>query len=455
MSPDRNEGTAPVRRPSIALSLRQVELLVVDGPDRGKSLQISGGRASVGTALRNDLRLGDPTVSRVHFELTSGRDGGRLVDEGSTNGTFIEDVRVHDVELTAGATLRLGSTSLRLAFGEGTERVPLSPRTTFGGVVGGSVEMRRVYAVLERVAPTDATVLLQGETGTGKDVVARAIHDASSRASGPFVPIDCGAIAENLIESELFGHVRGAFSGAVADRRGVFEEADGGTLFFDEIGELPLSLQPKLLRVLEAREIRRVGANVAKKVDVRVIAATHRPLARSVNEGTFREDLYFRLAVVDVALPPLRARRDDIPLLAEHFLSRMGMNAQPIPGPFLATLMSRAWPGNVRELRNFMERSVVLGILGAEPAEGAPPSPTVLSPGIEAFVPLHLPLKEAREAWAQEFDAVYVRALLDKTGGNVTRAAEAAGVSRRFLQRMLARIGRGGGSEDDDEGGDE
>ncbi len=207
--------------------------------------------------------------------------------------------------------------------------------------------MRRVYAMLERAAISDATVLLRGETGTGKEAAARALHDASDRANAGFVAIDCGAIAENLIESELFGHTRGAFSGAVQDRAGLFEQAEGGTLFLDEVGELPLALQPKLLRALETCEVRRVGGNTSKRVDVRIVAATNRDLARNVDGGTFREDLYYRLAVIEVELPPLRVRREDIPLLAQHFYWVFSGKNEPLPPELMRPLMGRAWPGNV------------------------------------------------------------------------------------------------------------
>jgi transcriptional regulator with PAS, ATPase and Fis domain len=322
--------------------------------------------------------------------------------------------------------------------------------------------MRRLYAILERIAPTDATVLVEGETGTGKDVLARSLHAASPRASGPFVAVDCGAIPENLIESELFGHARGAFTGATSDRKGVFEEAQGGTLFLDEIGEMPLLLQPKLLRAIESRSVRRVGASTARPVDVRIVAATNRPLARCVNEGSFREDLYYRLAVVSVTLAPLRTRRDDIPMLARHFYAmltresaRRGSSERPdsnadsaapeLPEEFVARLIGRSWPGNVRELRNFIERSVSLGLVETRPvraSRSSPPTSALPSlEGLDGAVALQLPLKEARQAWVESFESVYVRSVLRRCAGNVTRAAERAGVSRRFLQRLVARLG--------------
>jgi transcriptional regulator with GAF, ATPase, and Fis domain len=438
---DETERYAPDRSSRRVLS---VELVVLDGPSRGRRVPIREGVAKIGTAEGNDLRLDDKTVSRVHCELTVRADSVTLKDLGSTNGTFVDDVRVRDADVPPGAIVRVGGTSLRIEAGDAPAFIALSALSEFGELAGDSIEMRAVYAVLERAAPTDTTLLIQGETGTGKDVAARSVHHASKRAQGPFVPIDCGAIPENLIESELFGHVRGAFTGAIANRKGAFEEAHGGTLFLDEIGEMPLSMQPKLLRALESRAIRRVGSTATTNVDVRIIAATNRSLAHCVNEGTFREDLYYRLAVVEVQLPPLRARRADIPLLANRFFARHAGAGAQLPAELVESWKSRAWPGNVRELRNTVERAVTLGQakpsgrdLGSVPSLPAAP---VLPSGIESIVPLHLPLKDARLAWTEEFESVYVRSMLKKTGGNLTRAAELAGVSRRFLQRLIARL---------------
>jgi DNA-binding NtrC family response regulator len=431
-------------RPAIAV--RKMEVVVLDGADRGSVATITEQGTRIGTAPSAHLRLSDPTVSRVHCQLFLRKGGVTVRDAGSTNGTWYSGARVREADLAPDATLKLGGTTVRVRGDDEPVEIAISERDHFDEVVGASVPMRHVYAILERVSPTDATILIQGDTGTGKELVARAIHRASRRAAGPFVAVDCGAIAPNVIESELFGHVRGAFSGAVSDRKGLFEEAEGGTLFLDEIGELPLALQAKLLRTLETREIRRVGSNATRRIDVRLLAATNRSLAESVNDGSFREELYYRLAVVEVRLPPLHARREDIPVLAQRFYEQLTTEERPIPPDLVSTLMTRTWPGNVRELRNFVERCVSLGW----EERAASSAPQALAPGLEAFIPVHMRLREAREAWMAAFEAGYARGVLARTGGNVTRAAALAGVSRRFLQRMLARVGVRGPAEDDE-----
>ena len=288
-------------------SLRFADVLVrvTGGPDAGLELRLEPGTTRIGTAPSCRLRLSDAAVSRIHCELRVEPGGVTVVDCGSTNGTLVGGLEIVEARLRSSGRVDVGKTALAIDL-RGDIEVPLAPRDRFGPLFGSSAAMRRVFHVMATLAPTHATVLIQGETGTGKELAARALHEASKRAAGPFVAVDCGAIAENLIESELFGHVRGAFTGATSNRRGLFEEAAGGTIFLDEIGELPLSLQPKLLRALEGREVRPVGSNAPRPIDVRVIAATNRPLARAVNEGSFREDLYYRLAVVELPLPPLR-----------------------------------------------------------------------------------------------------------------------------------------------------
>jgi DNA-binding NtrC family response regulator len=410
-----------------------LNLVVVEGPDSGHQLAVKSS-VRIGSAEGADLRLADSTVSRVH--ATVGPDGRemRVRDMNSTNGTFIDGVRVRDAYLHPGSLMRLGATVLRAEAVSEPVHVPLSKRDRLFGLVGGSAAMRQVYAVIERVAATSTTVLIQGETGTGKELVARAIHEGSPRRDQRFLAIDCGAIPDNLVESELFGHVRGAFSGAIADRVGAFEEADGGTLFFDEVGELLPAMQRKLLRALETRVIRRVGSHEEHSIDVRVVAATNRPLAQATNEGAFREELYFRLAVVVVDLPPLRARREDIPMLAQHFLDQLG--GKRVTPDLLAALMGRSWPGNVRELRNVLQRRASLEVQASsegEPAAArAPEGP---------WIRFDLPFKEAQTEILTQFERAYLQALLERFGGNVTRASDAAGVSRRFLQRRMAELG--------------
>ncbi len=423
------------------LSVPSIRISVSEGPDRGLVLDVNRGTVRIGSSQGNALCLTDPTVSRVHLELTLGRQAIQIRDLGSTNGTFVEGVRVRDADVQPGAVVRVGNTSLRVEARPEPVRIELSPHQSLGGIVGGSVAMRQIYAVIERVAATDSTVLIEGETGTGKELVARAIHDFSPRASQLFLAVDCGAIPDTLGESELFGHVKGAFTGATTDRKGVFEEAEGGTLFLDEVGELSIPLQRKLLRVLESRELRRVGSNTPIRTNARVVAATNRSLPRSVNEGLFREDLYYRLAVVSIEVPPLRARREDIPMIAQHLYERFAGADRKLPPSLLPSLMARGWPGNVRELRNYVEQLVSLGLVPTGAASPIEFEPGPLSPEIEALVPLDIPFKEAREAWTDRFESVYVRALLNKTNGNVTRAAEFGGVSRRFLQRLMARTG--------------
>jgi transcriptional regulator with GAF, ATPase, and Fis domain len=309
--------------------------------------------------------------------------------------------------------------------------------------------MRELFARLERIAASDATVLVTGETGTGKELVAEAIHERSPRAAGPFVVLDCGAIPPNLVESELFGHERGAFTGALGAHAGAFERAHGGTVFLDELGELPLELQPKLLRVLERREIRRLGGSKPIEVDLRVVAATNRDLAVEVNRGRFREDLYYRLAVVQVVVPPLRERREDIPLLVEHFLAALPGGERTRLAPETIDLLRRHdWPGNVRELRNVLERAVLFADAappppgpGLAPRAPAPPAPPAFAPdALNVAIDPTVPFKQAKQALVEEFERRYVTALLERHGGNISAAAREAGIDRMSIHKMLHRL---------------
>jgi DNA-binding NtrC family response regulator len=327
---------------------------------RERVLSLEGDVLSIGKDASNDLALDDPFVSARHVRLERRRSRWRVRDLGSTNGTFLAGVRVIDAELPAGAPLAIGDTELVLELaGEGAPRV--ATPAAFEGLVSRDPAMQQLFALIERVAPSGAAVTILGETGTGKELVARALHQLSDRRDRAFIPVNCSAIAETLIESELFGHEKGAFSGADRLRKGAFEEADGGTIFLDEIGELPLELQPKLLRALELGEVKRVGASRPIHVDVRILAATHRDLRAQVRAGKFREDLYYRLCVVPVSVPPLRARRGDVRALAELFLARAaprGLALRFTPEA-LALLERHAWPGNVRQLKNVVQRALL------------------------------------------------------------------------------------------------
>ena len=420
-----------------ALRLPALRIDVIEGPDAGASLRIQGRPMQIGSSPRSDLLLEDPTVSRHHARISLTQSGPILEDLESRNGTWVGDLRVYRIRLAPGTRIRIGRTVLVVDVVDEAIDVPISPHASFGSLLGTSVEMRRMFALLERVANTDVTVLVQGETGTGKELVAEAIHARSGRADGPFVVVDCGAIAPTLVESTLFGHVKGAFTGANADAPGAFEEADGGTIFLDELGELPLAMQPKLLRVLESRRVARVGQTRLRSVDVRVIAATHRPLDAEVNAGRFREDLYYRLAVAVVEIPPLRTRREDIPALVDRFAAALRPRPEPSTLAALAArLMHYDFPGNVRELRNIVQRELLLGPFRTGPRAPAAASTTDVPADL-----LELPLSVAQERWIETFQRRYVEHALARTGGNVTRAAELAGTNRRAIQRILKRTG--------------
>jgi DNA-binding NtrC family response regulator len=390
----------------------------------------------VGAHASCDLVLGDPKVSRKHAEISVVPDGIRIKDLGSTNGTWWQGTKVGELVVPPGATVQFGGTPVRIAASDAPS-LPPSERDQFGQMAGKSLGMRELFAVLEMAAPTDATVLIEGESGTGKELAARAIHDASNRASGAFVVVDCSAISEQLVDSHLFGHVRGAFTGADRERKGAFVEASGGTLFLDELGELPLAAQAKLLRVLEAQTVQPVGADRPVTVDTRVVAATHRDLARMVAAKEFRFDLFYRLAVVHVALPPLRERLEDLPHLIATFYKRRGTEPGPIDGENLDRLRRHAWPGNVRELRNVLERAWALSPSGGFRELRLWLDPGAAVPQLAEVVETSLPFKEAKERWNDMFERRYVSLVFADAGNNVTRAAEHAGLSRRHFRELL------------------
>ena len=461
MNDDPGLMTVFVDRKATKRKLRKSRLVVEDGPGKGKRLDIASERMTIGRSVICDLTLDDTAVSGTHCEIIAKENGFLLRDLGSANGTWVAGVRVREAWLEPGMPLRIGRTVIRFEHGSGSIEIDLSRREKFYDLIGHGVRMREIFAVLEKVAASDLTVLVRGETGTGKELVARAIHRASKRAQRPLVVQDCSAIPANLIESILFGHERGSFTGAADRKQGCFEVADGGTLFLDEIGELDIGLQPKLLRVLETREVQRVGGTKMIPVDVRVVAATNRDLRQMVNDGKFREDLYYRLSVVQVDLPPLRERVEDIPGLAGQFLEESAKRLPQgdgvsftITDDAMTKLQAYPWPGNVRELKNTIERAVSLadgtelGMHDLMPASQK--TPPMVFPGgtAEQFVDNEIPFKDAKQRVVDAFEAQYLKAVLDKHGDNISRSARAAGLTRYHLRELAKRYGLRGETND-------
>jgi two-component system, NtrC family, response regulator HydG len=448
----RSTAVAPMYAAAAATVTATFRLSVVEGPDRGASVLVSATRPSpllVGQSSSCELRLADRHVSRRHAAVDVS--GGRLhlVDLGSTNGTLVNDVSVVDAYLRGGEVLRLGETALQIVLQDASTVVHLPNEASYGRVIGKSAAMRRLYPLCDKLAAANVPVVIEGETGTGKELLAESLHEKGPRASAPFVVFDCTAVPAGLVESELFGHERGAFTGAVATRKGVFEQAHSGTLLIDEIGDLDPALQPKLLRALERSEVRRVGGTELIKVDVRVLSATRRDLDREVQTGRFRDDLFHRLAVARIELPPLRQRRGDVALLAETFAKQLGPAEKKLPEHILRRWEDYAWPGNVRELRNAVTRYLALGEADLGNADDFAPS-SVAAPresgptegALEHVLSMRLPYSTARQRVLAEFERGYVERVLAEHGGNVLRAAAASGIARRHLQRVRARNAR-------------
>ncbi len=431
----------PVHRPVPV----RVKLLVLSGQDVGTSHPLPVGSHRIGADPSCDIILRDRTVSRHHLTLEVREDRVKACDVGSRNGSFCEGMRFAEVEVLPGTVLKLGTTELKLVAADSRERViPPSSHKQFGALVGNSRKMREAFTLLERSASGEGDILIQGETGTGKELCAEALHAQSRRGkSGPFIVVDLAGLTPSLIESELFGHVKGAFTGAHVDRAGAFERASGGTLFLDEVGELPLEVQPRLLRALERRQVKRVGANEYRTVDMRVVSATHVDLEEAVKQGRFREDLFHRLAVLRVQLPPLRERLEDLALLVDTVLERMGKPPGFLSDQTRALLTQYPWPGNVRELRNVIERVVNMG-------EAALPD---MPSQVESRVPRQgsrepeLPFKEAKERLVDGFERDYLKNLLERCGGNISRASREAGIARLYVRKLLKKHGLQGEDE--------
>jgi DNA-binding NtrC family response regulator len=467
------------------ITLRRLRLIVVRNGEPVEHT-FDSDVITIGATDDNDLRIDDETVSRQHCRIFLEGDSFMIRDLDSTNGTFINRVRVREAWLKPDCTIQLGKSELR--FMPIDERVNIVPsdQNKLGDLIGKNSKMREIYAILEKIAPTDTTVIVEGETGTGKEVVARTIHRLSRRREGPFIVFDCGAVPENLIESELFGHEKGSFTGAISTRQGVFEMANGGTVFLDELGELQLDLQPKLLRVLEQREVKRVGGLKPIRVDVRVVAATNRNLEKEVRAGRFREDLFYRLSVVRLMLPSLRERKEDITLLVQHFLRNGNYNktreggkkVREISRDALERIIAYDWPGNVRELHNVIERAVsfadtdivevrdlpdhvAMRAGGFAPITSMPTQVeqmgAALSAATGAAIP-HAPaidldnstFKDAKEVWVSAFERDYIQNLLDKNENNISHAAREADIDRKYFRKLMKKYGIGAYENDSD-----
>ncbi len=412
-----------------------------------RTLMLEGEVLRIGSHPSNDLVLADPMVSRFHCRLTRGDRAWRIEDTNSLNGTKVSGVFVRDADLVMPeCKIALGKSVIVIREAGLKQAQPITGAMSFGALQGGSQVMRKMYQTLRRVARTDANVLIEGESGTGKELITAEIVRRSLRAGKPFIVVDCSSIAPSVIESELFGHIRGAFTGADRQRIGVFEAASGGTVFLDEIGELPIDMQPKLLRVLETGEVRRMGENQLHTVDVRIIAATNRQLEREVNQGRFREDLFFRLSVVTVRVPPLRERREDIPPLIESFLASFDASdkLRLFTPDVMDAMLKHDWPGNVRELKNFVERRVVfdtagLGLDGDDvtPA-GGQVAPAIVQP---SAIDIEKTFRTAKDEVIDSFEHQYLSALLLWANGNVSQAARKAKIDRMHLHRLLQQHG--------------
>jgi two-component system, NtrC family, response regulator HydG len=438
------------------ISLLVYTLVVTAGDEVGRQISIDCAHAGpllVGTSPSCELVLAGRGVSRRHTSLELEGNWLRVRDLDSTNGTFVNGLRVREALLEGGESVRLGEVRLRVERATGVTPPALPQRVSFGRLLGASREMRRLYASCEKLASSTVPVVIEGETGTGKEVLAESLHESGPRAAGPFVVFDCTMVSPNLLESELFGHERGAFTGALSRREGVFEQADGGTLFLDEIGDLDLTMQPKLLRALERSQVRRVGGSEWIRFDARIVAATRRNLDEAVENGRFRDDLFHRIAVARIELPPLRARKGDIALLTQEFCRQLGASERAVPLDVLARWELEPWPGNARELKNAVARYLALGEISTaeslgESGDGRAPEQAgqalanqwvaeVLSSGVS--------FQAARQTLVGTFERTYIERMLAAHDGNVSRAAAASGVARRYFQILRARQDKKGG----------
>jgi DNA-binding NtrC family response regulator len=450
---DERTRTILLPSPVEHIRSRTATVEVAGGDAKGSRATLTGFTLRLGSASDNDLILPDETVSKHHARIELGPAGYRIRDLGSKNGTFLGDLRILDVYLPNSCKLRLGSAVLKFRLGREERDDEVTRDHRLGRLVGRSLAIRRLFAMLQKVAPTPTTILIEGESGTGKELVAETIHGLSQRKDGPFEVFDCTAVPASLMESHLFGYDRGAYTGAGDDHTGALERADGGTLLIDEIGELPAELQAKLLRAIDRREYQRLGSEHRRRSDARIVAATNRDLEREVEEGRFRKDLYYRLAVVRLSVPSLRQRAEDIPLLVEDLEEELGASdlGLRIPGGAVEVWQRQPWPGNVRELRNAVERALLFGpdsisVGGPSGPNGFGPEgpPTSGSSRGELFWRLGdgevMPFKDAKARLVGDFERRYWEDLLDQAEGNVTRAAALGGIHRKSLEYLMKKL---------------
>ena len=441
LGPDFEDDVGTRRAVVGTIRLRGARVAVASGPDAGAELTVETDSVVVGSSASCDLQLTDTLVSRNHLRIRPTAEGVHLEDLGSRNGTFVHKLRLGALTVVDPVELRLGETTLLITPHQVVSH-EYSQRTEFGGALAESPALRRVFSILEQAAKTTATVLLEGQSGTGKDILAQAIHRESPRAEAPFIVVDCAATPDNLFERELFGHERGAFTGAVSSQPGAFELAEGGTLFLDEVGELPLDMQPKLLRVLENRSFRRLGGTKTTCVDVRVVAATNRNLTKQVKAGEFREDLFYRLSVIRVKVPRLFDRPEDIEPLAQMFLRRVtGRDDRTLPPALLSLLEGYNWPGNVRELRNVIERFATfdrtdVDLLFADADE----STAADAPGLEALLRFNEPYHEAKQRVMRAFHSTILPRAVQRAKGSVPAAAQLLGLPKGSMYRLLQAL---------------
>jgi DNA-binding NtrC family response regulator len=421
----RNRGPRPI----------SVLIRPLDARAKPNWFRLTSGSCIIGAGEGSDIVVEDSTVSRRHASLELVPEGVSVTDLGSRNGTFYLEQRIEKITLSPGAHIKIGAATIAIdADSESLRTVAIHGEDSYRGIVGASLPMRRLFALMVRLEGSLVPVLVSGESGVGKELVASALHQGSSLSNGPLVVVNCGAIPRDLVPSELFGHRRGAFTGAIDNRKGAFVEADEGTLFLDEIGELPLDVQPVLLRALETGDVRPVGGE-PRQVRTRVIAATNRDLADEVKSGRFREDLFYRLAVIRLQVPPLRERVEDIEPLANRFAQSLGHAT--LPSDVIEHLKARAYPGNVRELRNVIQAWVALGVI---------PEPSVSREGeldrlFADLCDVRRPYGEQKDFVNDIFTRVYLQALLTHTRGHQTQAAKLAGLDRSYLGRLLVKYG--------------